>query len=139
SVILAITLYPLQVRLRGRVFAGDGRTATLIIVLVIAIVLMPTYLLGTALIESMEQAMAIARRGEFHIPPPPEALAGWPQVGRRLHDAWAMAATDAASLMERLGPQIKAASLTVLGAIGGVGAGGRASQQGCGGQAMEGG
>ncbi|MDT6963362.1 AI-2E family transporter [Cupriavidus sp. SZY C1] len=123
SVILAITLYPLQVRLRGRVFAGDGRTATLIIVLVIAIVLVPTYLLGTALIESMEQAMAIARRGEFHIPPPPEALAGWPLVGRRLHDAWAMAATDAASLMERLGPQIKAASLTVLGAIGGVGVG----------------
>ena len=36
SVILAITMYPLQVRLRGKVFDGEGRTATLIIVLVIA-------------------------------------------------------------------------------------------------------
>lgn len=123
SVILAITMYPLQVWLRGKVFDGEGRTATLIIVLVIAVVLVPTYLLGIALIESVEHAMAIARTGEFNIPPPPESVAGWPVIGQRVHDAWLMAATDAGGLVQKLGPQIKAASLGVLGAMGGVGVG----------------
>lgn len=123
SLILAITLYPLQLRLRGKLFASDGRTATLIIVLVIAIVLVPTYLLGIALIESVEHAMAIARSGEFHIPPPPEAIAGLPVVGQKIHDAWQMAATDITGLLQKLGPQIKTASLGVLGAVGNVGVG----------------
>jgi len=123
ALILAITLYPLQVRLRGKVFAGDGRTATLIIVLVIAVVLVPTYLLGLALIESVEHAMAIAKSGEFHIPPPPEAVASWPLVGQRLHDFWTLAATDATGLVQKLGPQIKTASVAALGAMGGVGVG----------------
>ncbi|PLQ00782.1 AI-2E family transporter [Cupriavidus pauculus] len=123
SVILAITMYPLQVRLRGKVFDGEGRTATLIIVLVIAVVMVPTYLLGIALIESVEHAMAIAKTGEFTIPPPPESVAGWPVIGQRVHDAWQMASTDASGLIQKLGPQIKAASLGVLGAMGGVGVG----------------
>jgi len=123
ALILAITLYPLQLRLRGKVFAGDGRTATLIIVLVIAVVLVPTYLLGLALIESVEHAMAIAKSGEFHIPPPPEAVASWPLVGQRLHDFWTLAATDATGLVQKLGPQIKTASVAALGAMGGVGVG----------------
>ncbi|MCA3187684.1 MAG: AI-2E family transporter, partial [Cupriavidus sp.] len=123
SVILAITLYPLQEWLRGKIFAGEGRTATLIILVVIAVVLVPTYLLGMALIESVEHAMAIAKSGEFAIPPPPESVAGWPVIGQRVHDAWLMAATDASGLIQKLGPQIKAASLGVLGAMGGVGVG----------------
>lgn len=123
SVILAITLYPLQEWLRGKIFAGEGRTATLIILVVIAVVLVPTYLLGIALIESVEHAMAIAKSGEFAIPPPPESVAGWPVIGQRVHDAWLMAATDAGGLIQKLGPQIKAASLGVLGAMGGVGVG----------------
>ncbi len=123
SLILAITLYPLQTRLRGKVFAGEGRTATLIIVLVIAIVMVPTYLLGVALIESVEHAMAIAKSGEFHVPPPAESVAGWPVVGQRLYDFWLLAATDATALAQKLAPQIKAASVTVLGAVGGVGIG----------------
>ncbi|WP_066742263.1 AI-2E family transporter [Cupriavidus sp. D384] len=123
SVILAITMYPLQVRLRGKVFDGEGRTATLIIVLVIAVVMVPTYLLGIALIESVEHAMAIAKTGEFTIPPPPESVAGWPVIGQRVHDAWAMASTDAGGLIQKLGPQIKSASIGLLGAVGGVGVG----------------
>lgn len=123
SVILAITMYPLQLRLRGKVFDGDGRTATLIIVVVIAVVMVPTYLLGLALIDSVEHAMAIARSGEITIPPPPESVAAWPVVGQRIHDAWQMAATDASGLIQKLGPQIKTASLGVLGAMGGVGVG----------------
>lgn len=123
AVILAITLYPLQVRLRGRVFESEGRTAALIIFLVIAVVLVPSYLLGVALIESVERGMVVARSGEFHIPPPAESVAGWPLVGQKLYDFWLLAATDATALAQKLAPQIKAVSVGVLEAIGGVGIG----------------
>ena len=123
SVILAITLYPLHRRLQSRILAGHGRTATLLIVLVIAVVLVPTYLLGTALIESGEHAMAIARSGELRIPPPSESVAQWPVVGQRIYDFWLLASTDATAVVQKLTPQIKALGVTVIGAVGGLGAG----------------
>lgn len=123
SIILAITLYPLQVRLRGKVFASEGRTAALLIFVVVAVVLVPTYLLGMTLIESGERAMTIARSGEIHIPPPPDVVSTWPVVGQRLHEAWALASTDASGLLQKLAPQIKTFSVKVLAAMGGVGAG----------------
>lgn len=123
SLILAITLYPLQRRLRGKVFASEGRTAALLIFLVVAILLVPTYLLGTALIQSVEHAMEIARHGKFAVPLPPESVAGWPLIGQPLHDLWMLAATDGTAMVQKLAPQLKAASMTVLGAAGGVGVG----------------
>ncbi|QET04450.1 MULTISPECIES: AI-2E family transporter [Cupriavidus] len=123
SLILAITLYPLHLRLQRRILAGHGRTATLLIVLVIAVVLVPTYLLGTALIESGEHAMSVARSGELRIPPPAQSVASWPVVGQRVYDFWLLASTDATAVVQKLTPQIKALGVTVLGAVGGVGAG----------------
>ena len=49
SIILAITLYPMQVRLRHRLGNKDGRTATLIVLIAVGIIIVPTYLLGVAM------------------------------------------------------------------------------------------
>ncbi|MGB5827913.1 MAG: AI-2E family transporter, partial [Pseudomonas mandelii] len=47
SLILAITLYPLQERLRGS--HKPGHVATLIILIAIVILMVPIYLLGTSI------------------------------------------------------------------------------------------
>ncbi|WP_354677917.1 AI-2E family transporter, partial [Cupriavidus plantarum] len=75
------------------------------------------------LIESGEHAMAIARSGELRIPPPSESVAQWPVVGQRIYDFWLLASTDATAVMQKLTPQIKALGVTVIGAVGGLGAG----------------
>jgi len=49
SLIMAITLYPLHLRLRGKLGNHEGRTATLIVVIAIAILMVPIYLLGASL------------------------------------------------------------------------------------------
>ncbi|MBY4729200.1 AI-2E family transporter [Cupriavidus pauculus] len=123
SVILAITMYPLQRRLHGKVFSREGHTAALLVLMVIAVVLAPTYLLGMALIDSAEHAMAVAKSGEIRIPPPADSVAQWPLIGQRLHDFWLMASTDASGLLQKLAPQIKTASVTILGTVGSVGVG----------------
>src|SRR6201993_1905544 len=53
ALILAITLYPLQVRLRAPLAGRDGLIATLIILAAFAIILVPTYLLGAAVANSV--------------------------------------------------------------------------------------
>jgi predicted PurR-regulated permease PerM len=123
SVILAVTLYPLHLRLRSRLGNRDGRTATLIVLVAVAIMMVPTYLLGTAMVDSVESAMVVVKREGFHIPPPAESVARLPLVGQRLYDFWLLATTDLSGLAQKVAPQLKEASLVLLGAVGGLGKG----------------
>jgi len=93
SPILAITLYPVQMRLRRRLGKKDGRTATLIVVIAVGIIIVPAYLLGLAMVDSVENAMTIVKSGRLHIPLPAESVASWPLVGQRLHDIWLLPRT----------------------------------------------
>ncbi|NML34658.1 AI-2E family transporter [Paraburkholderia antibiotica] len=123
ALILAITLYPLQVRLRGPLAGKDGLIATLIILVAFAVILVPTYALGVAVANSIERAIDIFRSGNFRIPPPAESVAAWPLVGQRLYDAWAQASTDLTGLVHRFAPHLKEAALALLGTVTGLGAG----------------
>src|SRR4249919_2722638 len=123
GVILAVTLYPLQIRLRKRMGPKEGRIATLIVVLSILILLVPVYFMAMALGESAQQAMAVARSGQVHVPPPPDSVSGWPIVGERLHAVWSQAATDLTSLAQKFAPQIRKVGMASLGALAGAGVG----------------
>lgn len=123
SVILAVTLYPLHRRLKPRLGNREGRTATVIVLICIIVLLVPLYLLGMSLGTSVAHGMEVVRSGSFHIPPPPDAVAGWPLVGERLHGLWQQAATDLTSLAQKFSPQIKPLAMTLLGKATGVGLG----------------
>jgi len=123
AVILAVTLYPLQTRLRRVLSGKDGLTAVLIILVAFAVILVPTYLLGVAVGHSIERAMAIVKSGSFDIPPPAQSVAAWPLVGQRVFDFWTQAATDLTGLVQRFAPQLKEVGLAVLGMVTGLGAG----------------
>jgi predicted PurR-regulated permease PerM len=123
SMILAVTIYPLQRKLRAKLGNKDGRTATVIVLAAIAILLVPIYLLGTSLAASADSAMTSVRSGSYHVPAPAASVAGWPLVGKPLHALWAQAATDMTGLTQQYAPQIKAVSLAVLGKLAGVGVG----------------
>jgi len=123
SLIMAITLYPLHLRLRGKLGNNEGRTATLIVVIAIAILMVPIYLLGASLADSVEQALATVKGGSFHIPPPAESIAGWPLVGKPLHAFWLQASTDLTGVAQKFTPQIRELSITLLGKLAGLGLG----------------
>ncbi|KXU91417.1 permease [Paraburkholderia monticola] len=123
SVILAITLYPLQVRLRPMFGGKDGWIATLIVLIAFAVILVPTYALGIAVADSIEKSMAIFKSGGFRIPPPAESVSGWPVIGQRVYDFWLQASTDLTGLAQKFAPQLKEAGLAVLATLTGLGAG----------------
>ncbi len=115
SMILAVTLYPLQGKLKGMLGNKEGRTATLIVAIAIGILIVPIYLLSTSMAASMEGVVATVKSGSFHIPPPADSVASWPVVGKPLYGFWQQAATDLTSLMQKFAPQIKEFSLIAAG------------------------
>jgi predicted PurR-regulated permease PerM len=123
ALILAITLYPLQVRLRRSLGGKDGLIATVIILCAFVIILVPTYLLGVAVANSIERAMAVFRSGSFQIPPPDQSVAAWPLIGERVYGFWTQASTDLTGLAQKFAPQLKEAGLAILGTVTGLGAG----------------
>ena len=123
SVILAITLYPLQARLVRRMDGKKGLAATVLVLLAIVVMMVPVYLLTMSLAGSVTDLMATAKTGSFHVPPPPESVAGWPVVGPKLHAVWAQAANDLTGVAQQFAPQLKAASLGLLGKLAGLGVG----------------
>lgn len=122
ALILAVTLYPLHVRFRPYL-RGDGRTASLIVLLAIAILLLPAYLLGASLSESVQHGIGLVKAGGLHLPPPPDAVSQWPLIGKPLHAFWAKAATDLTSVLQQAAPHLKGATLELLGKLAGAGAG----------------
>src|SRR5207342_3935246 len=54
SVILTITLYPLQVALRRRLGNRDGRAAAVIVLIAVGVILVPIYLMGTSITHSVQ-------------------------------------------------------------------------------------
>jgi predicted PurR-regulated permease PerM len=122
AVILAVTLYPLQVRLRRALPEKDGLIATLIILVAFCVIIVPTYFLGVALAESIEHAMVIFKSGSFHIPPPADSVSSWPLIGQSVYDIWQQATTDLSGLAHRFAPQLKGASIAALGTVTGLGA-----------------
>ncbi|MDF3885659.1 AI-2E family transporter [Cupriavidus basilensis] len=123
SLILAITLYPLQVRLKNKLFSKDGHASTVIVLIALAIIVLPTYLLGAAIVEPVQHAMGAVEAGEFQIPPPDESVAAWPVVGRPLYDFWSQAATDLTGAAQKFAPQLKEFGVALLKVIAGVGSG----------------
>ncbi|NBA97620.1 AI-2E family transporter [Pseudomonas sp. R5(2019)] len=123
SLILAIALYPLQGRLKGMLGYKDGLIATLIVLISIGILLVPIYLLGTSIVDSVEHVIGVVKSDSFQIAPPADSVADWPLVGKRLHGVWLQAATDLPGLTEKYIPQIKGISLALLSKLAGVGMG----------------
>jgi len=123
SVILAVTLYPLHARLARHLGDKQGRTATLLVVLSIGILMVPVYLLAMSLAGSVGGLLATAKSGSFHVPPPADSVATWPLVGPRVHAIWVQAATDLTSLAQKFAPQLKAFSLGLLQKVAGLGVG----------------
>ena len=115
ALILAITLYPLQVRLR-RTLAKDGLIATLIILVAFGVILVPTYLLGVA-VADRRACDSLFDSGSFRVPPPADSVASWPLVGQKVYDLWQQASTDLTGLAQKFAPQLKDAGLALLGTV----------------------
>ena len=123
AVILAVSLYPLHQYLADKMGAKQGLAATVLVLLGIALIVVPTAVLMSSLGDSVHQLIIDVQEDTLEIPAPREAVATWPVVGEKLYAFWSAAYTDLPALIQSLQPKIGDLAKMALGFVAGIGGG----------------
>ena len=94
SVILAVAAFPLYAILQHRAHLRAWMAATLLSILLLALLLTPVVLLSTSAIETLDAYGRMVLQSNHVVPLPPESVRGWPLVGERAYEAWLAASND---------------------------------------------
>ena len=123
ALILAVTLYPLHQALARKVRGKQGLAATLLVVVGLVLIVVPTALLLSSLGDSVQQLIHDVQTNTLKIPAPRPSVATWPVVGKKLHDVWSQAHADLPALLQSMQPKIGELAKTALGLVASIGGG----------------
>ncbi|WP_457675527.1 AI-2E family transporter [Thiolapillus sp.] len=124
GIIIAIGSYPLYRWLQKKTGLGGGMTTTLLTLLMLAILIVPSIMLSGALVEEARNLSGYLQEGnELQIPPPPEKVAGWPVIGKKLHTFWTNASENPKETLKEIEPQLKVVGKWLISAAAGTGLG----------------
>ena len=121
AVILAVTLYPAQRRLAGRLGGRKGLAATLLVLLGTVLIAIPTTLLMLSLGDSVHDFIDSAHNNTLQVPAPSPRIAELPLVGKKLHGMWSQAHEDLPAFVQSLQPKVGDLSKQALGMVASMG------------------
>lgn len=107
ALILAVSFYPLHEMSKRRFGLSDGRSATLLVLLVLLLIGVPTVMLGSSFANHIFELVGQFRDQRIEIAAPGDAVREWPLIGEQAYEAWMLAHTDLPALLEQLQPQLK--------------------------------
>jgi predicted PurR-regulated permease PerM len=123
ALILAVTLYPLHQWLAARIGGRTGWAATLIALLGVALIVVPTAVLLGSVGDSVHRLVDEVQHNTLQIPPPKPGVAAWPVVGPKIHAAWQLAHDDLPALVKSLQPKLGELAKAALGMVASIGGG----------------
>jgi predicted PurR-regulated permease PerM len=107
--------------LSGWLGGRSGLAATLLVLVALATLIVPAVLLTETLVEGAQRFAGNLSEGSTLVPPPPEAITGWPFVGETVYGFWFLASENLADALAKLRPQLQALSAGLLRAAGSAG------------------
>ena len=123
GLILAVTLYPMQEYVAAKMGGRQGLAATLIVILGIALIVMPTAILMSSLGDSVQRLIHDVQSDALVIPAPRESVAGWPVIGERVYALWSQAHADLPALVKSMQPKIGDLAKSALAFVASIGGG----------------
>jgi predicted PurR-regulated permease PerM len=123
ALILAIALYPLHRLVARKIGGRQGLAATLVVLLGCVLIVLPTAILMSSLGDSIERLVHGVQANTIEIPAPPDSIATWPFIGKKLHAAWSQAHSDLPSLVRSLQPKIGNLARAALAFVASIGVG----------------
>lgn len=123
ALILAVTLYPLHQRWANKMSGKQGRAATLLVLLGILVIGIPTAVLGSMFADFVQETHHAIENNTITVKPPSDSVAEWPVIGQKLYDTWSLAASDMPALLEQLQPQLGNLSKSMLEFVAGTASG----------------
>ena len=121
--ILAVTLYPLHQYFATRLGGKQGWSSTLIVLLGIVLIVVPTVLMISSLGESVSVMIDKLSGRAFVIPPPSAHIATIPIVGEKISVLWLKASNDLPGLISNYRTQIGDIAKATLGILASMGGG----------------
>jgi predicted PurR-regulated permease PerM len=123
ALILAVCLYPLHQSVAAKLGGRQGLAATLLVLLGIVVVVVPTAALMSSLGDSVRNLVNDVQNNTLQVPPPRESVAHWPLVGEKVHALWTKAYTDLPALVQSMQPKIGNLAKAALGFVASIGGG----------------
>ena len=121
ALILAITIYPLHQKLATLIGGKQGLAATLIVLLACAVIVTPTVMLASQFGDLVQGLVSSVRDDTLQIPVPPETVAAWPVVGKKVYAVWSQAHNDLPALVKTMQPKIGELATKALGIVAALG------------------
>jgi predicted PurR-regulated permease PerM len=106
ALILAVSIYPLHLKLANMLGGRQGLAATLLTLVFVVVIVAPTSVLVASLGDSLEQLVDGIKNSTLQIPPPRAGVADWPVVGKKIHAFWSQAHADLPALIQSQQPKI---------------------------------
>lgn len=120
GIIIAVAIYPGYLRVRDMMSGRSSAAAALMTVLGLALLITPTVMLSTTLVESIQGLAKGLHEGTVVMPPSGENVKSWPLIGEELHTFWNEAAEDLSSAAAKIAPQLKTTGAWLLSMVAGV-------------------
>jgi len=121
ALILAVTMYPVHRRLARMVGGKQGLAATLLILIGIVLIVVPTSLLITSSSDSIHNLINSVKNNTLQIPAPSPNVADWPIVGKKVHAFWSQAYSDLPAVVQSMQPKIGELAKQALKIVAGTG------------------
>lgn len=123
GVIIAIGIYPIYGRFKSILRGKSKQAAILITVIFLAVLIVPTLMLGSSAIDGIQSITADMKEGTLKIPPPEAKVAEWPLVGPPVYKLWNLASTNLEAAVRQMEPQLREAASKLISTAAGIGLG----------------
>ena len=123
AVILAVAMYPLQRAVARWIGGRQGVAATLVTLLAVVLIVLPSAVLLSSLGDSVRQLIADVQQDTLQIPPPRPGVASLPLIGERMYTLWGQAHDDLPALVRSLQPKIGELAKDALAMVASIGGG----------------
>ena len=117
GLLIAVVLHPLYIGLTNRLKGRNKWSATIITLLMLAIVITPSYLFFDSMVEGVKTIGEQMENGEFRVPPPTEQVKDWPLIGDDTYAAWQLASQNLDAALEQYEEQIASFGGAMIGSI----------------------
>jgi predicted PurR-regulated permease PerM len=121
--IMAVALYPLFKTAYHKLGDRQKLTATLITLVALAILIIPTVMLSGSLVDGVQTLTQEVDNGTLAVPPPADKVKEWPLIGEQAYSVWAQASRNLGAFLQEYETQVAAAAGWFLGLIAGAGKG----------------
>jgi predicted PurR-regulated permease PerM len=114
GIIIAVAIHPIYSRLKSVLGGRDRLAATLITILALILLLVPTVMLSDSLIETAREYSAQLKDGTLKVPPPSESVRSWPVIGEPVYKLWSLSSDNLGAAVSKMAPQLKKYGISLL-------------------------